>query len=181
MTPATACALAAAAAVVAATSAVLLLTMTVTSIAVAAQPNKVSNFIDSKGSDTPAGSSVRDALRPGDEGLKAPSFTSDVGPDGKLVYPLDLKLSYKREGHRALGTITITNTLKQPVEVSGQHSACSLLAEAAGQGGRAKLGCRAKALCMIDVCTQPSYKPCLNTTVAFTLSMRRRFQTLATT
>lgn len=62
-------------------------------------------------------------LTPGDPGLKNP----EPGPDGKYPdFPLQLKLSAKREGDKAVGTATIINTLKDTVEVSSnsRHS-CS--------------------------------------------------------
>lgn len=72
-------------------------------------------------------SSSKDSTLPAKPGQvvrpKAPGM-NDVGPDGKYRFPLDLKLSVKREGLKAVGTATITNTLKDTVEVGVGPDCC---------------------------------------------------------
>lgn len=76
----------------------------------------------SEGIDTT--SSSKDNTMPAKPGQivrpKAPGM-NDIGPDGKYRFPLDLKLSVKREGLKAVGTATIINTLKDIVEVRGSQ------------------------------------------------------------
>lgn len=51
--------------------------------------------------------------------LKAPKPTEEqVGPDGRTILPLTLKLSAKREGDKAVGTATVTNPLNGTVQAS---------------------------------------------------------------
>lgn len=61
--------------------------------------------------------------------LKAPKT---AGPDGRYKFPLELKLSTKREGDKAVGTATVTNPLNATVKASacqvhgGGHNVSSL-------------------------------------------------------